>query len=425
MRTRSITLIAAGALLALPAVSMAKLVGVCSDCHTMHNSSAGAPMAYTKNKITGASTPNPNPNAVLLVTDCMGCHATGGANAIATFGAGSQIPQVYHTEAAKDLAGGNFAYIDGTKGGAASQRKGHNVRDLGLTAAELQLSSPPGFNVTTLHAGRFTTADFTCAGARGCHGNRNQTFADGTTKKVGLSALTGAHHYNVDGRIDGTIAGADATDVNNSYRFLRGVYGRETNLATGRWEYDYVAGGNLHNDYFASDWATNGWSGSIPEVGDGSGATPENCGVCHQGGQEQASATTNITAPTNSMSGFCATCHGVFHQDTNANGSFVRHPTDYQLPDKTEYQAYTIYDNTAPVGRTNLTITDNNVVNPGGNSSVMCLSCHKAHGSPYAGMLRFNYATMIAGGATAPANTTGGCFACHTTKDTGTKEGLW
>ena len=44
--------------------------------------------------------------------------------------------------------------------------------------------------------------------------------------------MTGAHHYNVDGQIDGTVAGADATDPASSYRFLNGLYGRKT--STGR-----------------------------------------------------------------------------------------------------------------------------------------------------------------------------------------------
>ena len=79
--------------------------------------------------------------------------------------------------------------------------------------------------------------------------------------------------------------------------------------------------------------------------------------------------------------------------------------------------AYTVYDPTAPVARTNLTMADNSVVTPGGGTDlVACLSCHAAHGSANEGMLRFDYADMIAGGG---ANTTG-CFACHSTKDTGT-----
>ncbi len=46
---------------------------------------------------------------------------------------------------------------------------------------------------------------------------------------------------------------------------------------------------------------------------------------------------------------------------------------------------------------------------------VTCLSCHRAHGSPYADLLRWDYDTMIAGNA---GDATGkGCFVCHTTKD--------
>jgi predicted CXXCH cytochrome family protein len=90
--------------------------------------------------------------------------------------------------------------------------------------------------------------------------------------------------------------------------------------------------------------------------------------------------------------------------------------SDYALPSKTEYAAYTLYDPNAPIARTNLTVADNSVVAPGsGTDVVACLSCHVAHGSDYAGMLRFDYATMIAGSG---ENGTG-CFVCHTTKDTG------
>lgn len=49
-----------------------------------------------------------------------------------------------------------------------------------------------------------------------------------------------------------------------------------------------------------------------------------------------------------------------------------------------------------------------------GVDKVMCLSCHRAHGSPYPDMLRFDY-NMEAGGGTS----TDGCFKCHTNKDDG------
>jgi predicted CXXCH cytochrome family protein len=137
---------------------------------------------------------------------------------------------------------------------------------------------------------------------------------------------------------------------------------------------------------------------------------------CHAVGTG-SSVTAIMTTPSHSISGYCATCHGTFHADTTS-GSFVRHPTDYALPNKTEYAAYTAYDVNAPIARTNLTLADNSLVTPGsGSDLVACLSCHVAHASDNAGMLRFDYASMVAGGG----ENTEGCFACHTTKDSGVK----
>jgi len=56
--------------------------------------------------------------------------------------------------------------------------------------------------------------------------------------------------------------------------------------------------------------------------------------------------------------------------------------------------------------------TVSSVVTPG-TDRVMCLSCHRAHGSPYLDMLRWDYNTMIA----ADSTKSGGCFICHTNKN--------
>jgi hypothetical protein len=66
----------------------------------------------------------------LLRGDCLGCHGQNTSSKVVTIG-GSQIPQVLHTDASGDLAGGNFAYITGAKGSGASDAKGHNIIDLG------------------------------------------------------------------------------------------------------------------------------------------------------------------------------------------------------------------------------------------------------------------------------------------------------
>jgi len=51
-----------------------------------------------------------------------------------------------------------------------------------------------------------------------------------------------------------------------------------------------------------------------------------------------------------------------------------------------------------------------------GRANVMCLTCHRAHASPYEDMLRWDYTAMIAGSADSGDYNTG-CFACHTGKD--------
>ncbi|MDD2558383.1 MAG: cytochrome c3 family protein, partial [Desulfuromonas sp.] len=70
-----------------------------------------------------------------------------------------------------------------------------------------------------------------------------------------------------------------------------------------------------------------------------------------------------------------------------------------------------------PVGRPNVPDSPSASVVPG-KDMVMCLSCHRPHGSPYADMLRWDYSAQISG-EPSPSETHTGCFFCHTTKDDG------
>ena len=99
--------------------------------------------------------------------------------------------------------------------------------------------------------------------------------------------------------------------------------------------------------------------------------------------------------------------------DNGVSGAFLRHPSDYVIPNGTEYAAYTAYDLSAPVARPTLATASSGTVTPG-TDMVMCLSCHVAHGSDQDYLLRFDYSTMTAGSGSDA--TTGGCLACHTTK---------
>jgi predicted CXXCH cytochrome family protein len=353
----------------------AKITGSCANCHTMHNSQNNATMATYG--ATGQPWKGTGPFSSLVRGDCLGCHGMGTSNKIVTIG-GSEIPQVYHTDPSGDLAGGNFAYITGAKGSGASDGKGHNVKDLGNS--DDVLNTAPGVISVAGHDIVITDTNLTCAGYMGCHGKRY----DDTHQTRGIPMLKGAHHSNVDGKCDVDPATAYAY---NSYRFLVGVKGLES---TGTYKYqNYNA--NNHNEYFGAS--------SPLELGCSDTS-------CHGG-------TSFTYSPNGSISVFCGTCHGRFHDRSEMGGissPFKRHPTDVILPNSGEYSAYTTYSVEAPVARTTVPDSISNIVQPG-TDVVMCLSCHAAHGTNYPDILRWDRRSIIVAGGGS-----GGCFTCHTQK---------
>lgn len=417
--------------------SLAQIQGDCADCHTMHNSEQGQAVAVYGIGADPATAGHTFPIQSLLRMDCIACHAQNTPNRIVTMPGGSTIPQVYHQDST-DLAAGNFRHI--ADGG---NRKGHNVVD--VVPAESDMTFPPGFRHANaeIGAGGFDLNAFTCAGAMGCHGYRGQILSStppdpgcnpefeecGTTNvyRTGISALSGmdgfptvsmkrgAHHNNYDGvKHDGIHPNFYDSPLAHSYRFIRSLrgYGNEID----RWQ---NIDENSHNEYVGGYEDTT--IGNILKNTDfGTTAT---CSRCHVGG-EINTISSRLTTPGQSMSGFCLTCHGSFHSSGVTNGTsgaFLRHPSDYVIPNRDEYAGYTVFDVTAPVARPHNVFVDgmsaSPTVNPG-TDLVMCLSCHVAHASPYDGMLRFDYQAMTAGFyADVPtAQAEGGCLACHTAK---------
>ncbi|MEW6500975.1 MAG: cytochrome c3 family protein [Thermodesulfobacteriota bacterium] len=379
MNTRIIQLLGvpflvAGSLLLTHVVPAgAKPSGICSNCHTMHNSQNGVSMAIGSS--TGAK-------EFLLRGTCIGCHAQGSNQKILNMD-GSQVPQVYHTDGSGDLAAGNYAYILGGKG-TPSDSHGHNVVDLGKLDSVLY--GPPGGIGQSFHDNGYivNSTNLTCAGTNGCHGLRDPFVPSGS-----LQALKGAHHNNVDGQCN------LATTVANSYRFLRGVKGYENQ--TDKWQ---NVSATSHNEYY----------GATSPLQLGCSTTS-----CH--------GSDSVMPPSNTISGFCGTCHGNFHTlktststgiGTVASSPFIRHPNDVVLKNAGEYQHYTTYNVTAPIGRTVVPSAASGTVTPGADV-VTCLSCHMAHASPYPDMLRWDYTEMVAG--TTGAGAGKGCFVCHTLKD--------
>lgn len=375
-------------MLVIPGAVYAVVTGECSNCHTMHNSQDGSEMATLGEGLPWeASGPLPG----LLRGDCLGCHGSGSVNSSGV-DPSNGAPQVYHTDGgAAVLAGGNFAYILGTLGSGASDTKGHNVVDLG--DMDDTLDGPPGPALASQHDSIVAYDELTCAGENGCHGKRLPTGGSN------LAALRGAHHRDVSGEIN------NPTADYNSYRFLWGVKGYENP----GWR---NVGPANHNEYFGA---------TSPPQYQITGSC-YNTGGCHQ----TVGSDTIIVAPQNTMSGFCATCHGEFHTIGGLTGGagtstgigddnqspFVRHPTDVVLPSSGEYTGYSTYDINAPVARSVQPTGISSTV--GGTDVVMCLSCHMAHASDNQDMLRWDY-TNDCNAGTPDADC--GCFTCHTTKD--------
>lgn len=346
--------------------------GVCSNCHTMHASQNGTLMGD-------------GPHDYLLLYSCVGCHS-GAAGSSTTANGAPIVLRTSGTPAGTgggmSLAGGDFYWVD-----QGSDAKGHNV-DV-VVGSDVAISAnignqPPGWVSGTTDGANNTIADatwtvqLTCAGSYGCHGDHSVSGND--------AGIKGSHHGNPGTNSQIT----NPTTVGNSYRFLDRIKGKED----ASWNWSENA--SNHNEYFGSTY--NDPTGTIDK---------------------------------GTISFSCAECHGDFHTTADVGGTttpWLRHPTDIVLfsgnRGTTEYSMYnggngtlSTYSLVAPVARGTVPASSSSDVyvaqTDDDGAIVMCLSCHRAHGSEYADILRWDYATIQAGQGGGNI----GCFICHTTKD--------
>jgi predicted CXXCH cytochrome family protein len=193
-------------------------------------------------------------------------------------------------------------------------------------------------------------------------------------------APTGFHHLDDTGPVIDSAA-------EGWYRFLTGHDGATVDGVSGIEDTDWQAtySSSDHNEYL-------GYSATKTSAGGFS-----NCG--------------------RTVTGYCTGCHGDFHIE-QSGGAWIRHPSDAVVPNSGEYASAFgavagtgTYDPQVPVARDDLSggVSSNVTLD---DDLVMCLSCHRPHGSPYSDMLRWDYDSMIVG-----SSTTGGCFQCHTQKN--------
>lgn len=319
----------------------------CANCHTMHNSQGGAPV------FGDGSVQQP----ALLTNTCYGCHSgdnvAGGMPMV--FNATPTEPFYMDTGTEfdhKTLAGGSFSWAEG------NPLTGHNV--IGLAAPEYR--TPPG-GTRTFGPGPETA--LTCAGTYGCHGDLSVA--------SDILAIYQTHHAAEQTQP------MDGSSLVKSYRLLNGIAGYEDP------DYEFTVSSSDHNQY-------------------------------------KGVARGEDTDPGTSISHSCAVCHGNFHSGAGdagiAGASFaspwLRHPVDYAMGLTGEYGGYggsgvNAYNVATPLGSNDVT-TRKDVVSGAGNAIIVCVTCHRAHGSPYDYSLRWNYLSW-------PTEGHNGCGDCHTEKN--------
>ena len=117
-------------------------------------------------------------------------------------------------------------------------------------------------------------------------------------------------------------------------------------------------------------------------------------------------------ATNDSINALCALCHGDFHgtDDVKSGSNWIRHPTENLLSDASGWTMASVtvdYENN-PFSFNDLTGKSTTTAYDTTGARVACVSCHRAHGTAYNDILRWDYATMLAGGAG-----TTGCLGCH------------
>jgi predicted CXXCH cytochrome family protein len=299
---------------------------------------------------------------------CINCHSSDTSSTMYILNPGGDpeivVPVVVYTgtdEPTSYLAGGNFWWVKEGLGG--DDTKGHNI-----------FSGEPDDNLPSapLSAGG-------CAFANFCHANFHTEYTGAEGIRQGCTKCHmmkdggwgGFHH--ADDTLD-PVVGGDPGDTDGYFRFLtghmsgagHGVCGIEDEY----WESPdapppYTLSSSVHNEYL-------GYSGSKDTAG-------------------------SLSMLGHTMTGFCCGCHGNKHISQDPGGeNWIRHPSGAFPLD----ELYTEYNPQNPVSRPDLSGYDgpSSTVAPA-TDMVMCLSCHRAHGSPYPKMLRWE--------------TVGGCDDCH------------
>ena len=335
----------------------ARVTGSCSNCHTMHNSQGGQSVAQDFNGLSFSPTDTPKKN--LLIYSCLGCHSS----TVNTWQDNiTKAPIVFNTVpptyGSQGLAGGNFYWV------IDDETKGHNI-----LSEDRQLDRAPG-----------DTGFFNCV-TNACHQN--------------LYAPVSAPAYpELDGKQGCEKCHLDAKHHANDHEYLVG--GLVTTADQG-W-YRFLSGHNTGDEKGVEGYEDGDWQKTCSQ----------NDHNEYLGNESAIGYGFLILGHTTTA--YCTGCHVLFHSDQGSQSPWLRHPSAETLPASGEYANYTVYNCTVPVARPSLPPSDPSQVIPGADI-VMCLSCHRAHASPYYKMMRWDYKSSNLSDALS------GCNVCHTSKN--------
>ncbi len=299
--------------------------------------------------VTGIADGDPGYGSLTRGT-CGGCHSATDTDPLQ-----GSFPRVKLASGSSDtnqLAGGYFTAISGE-----SDDHGNTEHSIG------SIVEPAGYDTAGYGGGGgdwYKEANgLKCAGNSGCHGNETDTDP--------AKAIAGGHHAN-------TLKGG-----NTGYRMLQ--VGSDAIIGTGASDYEKALN-----------------------------ATADGSLAAFSGERNYYSATADATG--GSISRFCGKCHGDFHGNEGSSNTgvydsaWVRHPSDETIPTDWLISSLANYNGLDykynPVGTVDAVAPADN------NMYATCLSCHRAHGSANADILRFAYADQCADGTS-----TNGCLGCH------------
>jgi hypothetical protein len=278
--------------------SDAAVSGVCSGCHTMHNSQNGSAQAYDDN---GALTTTAQSH--LAKASCLGCHGKGGIVI-------GSAPNIFAATTTDMTAGGSF-----NTSVAADKHKRHDITDVFTGGDDSYLNNlTPGAASGTLGED-MTAKTLTCAGAKGCHGRHDSSL---TTSDAGIR---GFHH--------GTYTG---------YRYLQTKAGTAiTGKGAAAWEKTASGPGSAstHNVYST----------------DLSAGISKYCAECHgnfHGTTNTQSGTTWIRHPTDEdLTGLSGWATGSNNVDITSDTAFRLTPIGFDDISIRNTNNTTNYDKTA------------------------------------------------------------------------------